>query len=1083
MARWTYVILFLMLTTILCGQSINTPFGKNRVQYHDDFKAWWQYESTNFVTYWYGKARNVAIPTILTAEMDHGQIQRALEHRINDKIEIIVYLDISDLKQSNIGTEETFVGNTGETKIVGNKMFVYFDGNHLNLRQQIREGIATVYFNNMLFGSNLQEIIQNALLLNLPEWYKSGIVAYAASNWNAESEEAMRDLWFQYSDKNKFESLAADYPKITGQSFWFFIEQQYGKATFTNLLYLMKISRSMENSFQYILNADSETLEQEWKDFYTSYFDSEKEAFSKNLNLKQLALADKSIKKGVPISQISLNPQGSQLAYVVNELGKFKIIIKDLKSDKEQTIFKYGFKNIFQETDYNYPLLAWHPTKLELSFIYEHKDVIYLVRYNLITKEKQEQILPPDLHRIYSISYIDDTDYLFSASTDGWSDLYRYQSKRRNNVRLTEDFYDDLDARYVTYRGEKGVLFSSNRQRDSIFPMRFDTILPLNTFDIYFLADNAKTAVKLTNTPYSNERQPGLYNGDNILCLGDQSGIINTYKILPDNQIPVALSNHDRNIRSHSFDVDNDLYIMTLVKAGKYQMFSGQINLDQSVIPTVTLINKPLNTGVISTKISEAPKPQTTVQEIKDTFKFQSKYDDPIVLEPLNIRPQDKTITSDFNLQLSRRAEPSISIEKYENVRSIAANKKFALADITTKLDNELLFEGLESYTGDMQQLLTTPMGFLFKAKIKDIFEDYEVEAGMRIPTTFNGTEFFIVYDNKKGRIDKKYALYRKSVTYNNDIPIPGNLLSRSRKKSLLGLYQLKYPFDIYRSVRATGTLRLDDYLRLSTERNSFNAPVSHEKRLGLKLEYVYDNTYDKALNIKDGTRYKFFAEFINSFDLQVVDGFKLTPSNGFTTIIGFDARHYIPLLSKSVLALRMAGATSLGSQKMLYMLGGMENWIFPTFNDNIRIPDHTDFAYKANIFQMRGFNNNIRNGATFMVANAELRIPFMQYLLGKNKGNTFFRNLQLTGFVDAGLAWHGLSPYSKKNVLNVINLSSYPLIEMEIEYSRDPLAFGFGTGLRTQILGYFVKADYGWGIESRVIQKPKFYLSFGMDF
>ena len=149
------IIIFstLLVTAVfsLTAQSINTEFGKNRVQFHDDFNNWWEYETENFITYWYGKARLIAQPTIQIAEMDHESIQRVLEHRMNDKIEIIVYVDISDLKQSNIGTEETFTNKTGETKIVGNRMFVYFDGNHQNLREKIKEGIATVYINNMLF--------------------------------------------------------------------------------------------------------------------------------------------------------------------------------------------------------------------------------------------------------------------------------------------------------------------------------------------------------------------------------------------------------------------------------------------------------------------------------------------------------------------------------------------------------------------------------------------------------------------------------------------------------------------------------------------------------------------------------------------------------------------------------------------------------------------------------------------------------------------------------------------------------------------------------------------------------------------
>jgi hypothetical protein len=263
--RNTVFIFWLSLSAFVThGQSINTEFGKNRVQYHDDFKNWWQYETENFITYWYGKARNIAHPTIQMAEMDHEEIQRVLEHRMNDKIEIIVYVDVSDLKQSNIGTEETFVNKTGETKIVGNKMFVYFDGNHHNLRKKIREGIATVYLNNMLFGTNIQEVIQNALLLNIPEWYKQGIVAYAASNWNYYIEDELRDIWKRNKKYHQFAKMEEAFPRVAGHSFWFYIDQNYGKSAISNLLYLTKISRGTENSFEYILNVSLPELKKEW---------------------------------------------------------------------------------------------------------------------------------------------------------------------------------------------------------------------------------------------------------------------------------------------------------------------------------------------------------------------------------------------------------------------------------------------------------------------------------------------------------------------------------------------------------------------------------------------------------------------------------------------------------------------------------------------------------------------------------------------------------------------------------------------------------------------------------------------------
>ena len=44
----------------------------------------------------------------------------------------------------NIGLGIDWQNTGGVTKLVNNKMLVYFDGNHQNLRRQIRQGIAGV---------------------------------------------------------------------------------------------------------------------------------------------------------------------------------------------------------------------------------------------------------------------------------------------------------------------------------------------------------------------------------------------------------------------------------------------------------------------------------------------------------------------------------------------------------------------------------------------------------------------------------------------------------------------------------------------------------------------------------------------------------------------------------------------------------------------------------------------------------------------------------------------------------------------------------------------------------------------------
>lgn len=88
-----------------------------------------------------------------------------------------------------------------------------------------------------------------------------------------------------------------------------------------------------------------------------------------------------------------------------------------------------------------------------------------------------------------------------------------------------------------------------------------------------------------------------------------------------------------------------------------------------------------------------------------------------------------------------------------------------------------------------------------------------------------------------------------------------------------------------------------------------------------------------------------------------------------------------------------------------------------------------------------------------------------------------------MIGFFDIGTAWEGKTPYREDNPLNTSRFPDGPFIVTTVNYFRDPLVAGYGIGARTTLFGYFIRADYAWGIETQQIQKPKLYLSFGLDF
>jgi WD40 repeat protein len=1012
-----------------------------------------------------------------------------LEHTISDKIEIIVYLDISDLKQSNIGLEEAFTSSAGRTKIQGHKMFVYFDGDHTNLRKSIKRGIAEVYLNSILFGSSIQEIVQNALLLNLPEWFGQGISAYAGSPWDYEIDDEMRDLLTTQNKFIDFEKFAREHPRAAGHSMWYYISKNYGPSTIANIIYLTRINRNLENSFLFILGDDYKSLQKDWYSFYHDRYNLEFGRFEKTEKLNRIKFKNK---KGVPVGVMKMSPDGSMLAYITNDKGKCKLYVRNLLDDSERMIFKTGYKNIFQETDFNYPLIAWHPFSKEITVVYEKRDLINLRKIYIPDKTYVEEPLTQDYQRIYSMDYVDNDSYVFSGTKDGYSDLYLYDSKLRSSKRLTEDFFDDLDASFIEYEGEASVLFRSNRTNLLLERQFIDTILPIETFDLYVLKGVGKNGelIKLTNTPDFSELSPILSGKNEVSYLKSETGILNAYALDLRDKTSVALTNLERNIIIHSRIPNSKSYFFSYYDKGDYKIFEKKIDENISVQPKSTVFSKNINkTKKEGIEIPLLPGNDDNEEIlITEGMKFQSEFEDPPnqrSIESYVDEGEEMTVFEKyFKDYYSSSVLDGKRIIKYSPMRANISRLKFHLSDFTTRMDNSVLFEGLESYTGDDKELANTPVGILFKATIQDLFEDYDIQIGLRLPTSFNGYEYFGVFDNKKHLIDRRFAFYRKAETnISNPATFP---VQREKRHTVLGMYQLKYPFNVYRSIRLTGTLRFDKYIKIAVDPGSLNEPFINEKRLSLKAEYVFDNSYDISTNILNGTRYKIYSEAINEFNLNFADGFKLDASKGFTGVFGFDARHYIPIFKHAVFALRATGATSVGSSKIVYYLGGMENWLFNKFDESIPIPSGDNFSYKALAPHLRGFKNNIRNGNTYVLSNAEIRIPIFRFLSKKPTGNSFFKNFQISGFFDAGLAWYGIGPNAEDNPLNTIEVSNpptNPVITIEARYFRDPLVMGYGFGFRSTLLGYFVKFDYAWGIETGRVQEPRYYISLGTDF
>jgi hypothetical protein len=126
----------------------------------------------------------------------------------------------------------------------------------------------------------------------------------------------------------------------------------------------------------------------------------------------------------------------------------------------------------------------------------------------------------------------------------------------------------------------------------------------------------------------------------------------------------------------------------------------------------------------------------------------------------------------------------------------------------------------------------------------------------------------------------------------------------------------------------------------------------------------------------------------------------------------------------------------------------------------------------------------NKLSGNSHLLVNLELRIPLKSLLSADFSKSRFMNSFQFIGFTDIGSAWTGTNPFSRTNGFNtnVYGGGTNPFKATVTDF-RNPFLFGYGVGTRANLLGYFIKLDYAFGVDNSEVKPPITYLTFGYDF
>jgi Tol biopolymer transport system component len=1086
--RLTIIVLVLFCFPVINAQFYNglqMNFGKNRVQYYDYY--WSFYRFDNIDCYFNENGSDLAKFTADYAIKKLSEIEDYFDYNLEKRLIFIIYNKQAEYKQSNIGLV-TFSDDDynlgGYSRLIKNKVMLYYEGDHVAFEKQISASITEAIINEMISGADLKDRVSSSSQISMPDWYLKGLINYVAFGWDYNAENIVKD-GFKTGKFKKISHLEYDDAIYAGQSFWRFIGNQYGDALIPNIIYLTKIYKNIDDGFLYVLGTDLKYLFIEWQNFYKQQFADDKDNPSNDGNILKKG------KKDQVLQELKISPDKKYLAYVTNDWGRKRIWLYDRETGKTRIVFRAEPK-YEQKTDKTYPVIAWHPNSRILTFINEEKANLQLYFYRVNEKTYEKRLLLY-FDKVLDFSYSPEgTRLVFSAVKDGITDIYIHTIASGTNDQITRDLADDLNPSFMKNSSDE-IIFTSNRLTDTLSNTGnpFERLSP--TFDLftYNILKRPDLVTRLTEGQYNDRFQPVSTGKTTLSFLSNNNGVFNRYESKFDSSISyidtithyryyiksVPVTNYDRNIIDHDVVNSSDSYGEVIYDKGRYLVRKG----DKAPSPEVKekdLIISPFRkeqTRLLHKADSIEQLRQWLLEEDRKRRDTLTKplYEYYVKNEPIDINhyifEKEK---QNYYEQLWRKKYMDVDLDtgilRMPLIRIYQPS--FYNNYIANQIDFSFLSNSYQAYNGGAPYFnpgvnLFTRIGTL------DLFENYKVTGGFRFSGNFDSNEYLLSVENLMGKFDKQLIYHRQ--TFNSQ---SGDTLYKIHSDNLY--LSFARPLSPVLALKGTVSYRFDKYVTLSTDVVTLGKKDVDRHWASLKGEVIYDNTRKRSINIYYGTRFKVFGEYYKEISARKSD----------MIVLGIDFRHYIKIHRELIWANRFAASTSYGPTKLIYYLGGVDNWMgyffskIPMFDNTIPVNQKQYYGFQALATNMRGFSQNVRNGNNFALINSEIRWPVIRYFAGHPLRSNFLNSLQVVGFGDIGTAWSGKSPWSGENAYDNQEIVNGP-ITVTLDTNRQPIVGGFGAGLRAQLLGYFVRADWAWGVEDHYILPRVFYLSFSLDF